>query len=50
VRLVGEQHVREDLGFIPSMQDWFRNLRPERWMGEPPRKLESEKEPAVVEV
>src|SRR3990167_1599890 len=22
VRLVGEQHVREDLGFIPSFADW----------------------------
>ena len=24
VRLIGEQHVREDLGFIPSFVDWVR--------------------------
>lgn len=40
VRWIGEQHVKEDLGFIPSMQDWFKNIKPERWMGEPPVKLE----------
>jgi len=33
VRLVGEQHVIEDLGFIPSFADWVRNIRPEAWMG-----------------
>ena len=32
VRLVGEQHVREDLGFIPSFADWVRCIRPEPWM------------------
>ena len=43
-RWVGEQHVREDLGFIPSMQDWFKNLQPLPWMGRTP-KLEVEKFP-----
>ncbi len=33
VRFVGEQHVREDLGFIPSFADWARAVRPEVWMG-----------------
>ncbi len=33
VRLIGEQHVREDLGFIPSFADWCRTIRPEPWMG-----------------
>src|ERR1700704_5551147 len=33
VRLIGEQHVREDLGFIPSFADWARCIRPEPWMG-----------------
>ena len=33
VRLVGEQHVIEDLGFIPSFADWVRAIRPEPWMG-----------------
>lgn len=33
VRLIGEQHVREDLGRVPSVADWLRCLRPEPWMG-----------------
>ena len=33
VRLIGEQHVREDLGFIPSFADWVKTIRPEPWMG-----------------
>jgi len=32
-RWVGEQHVREDLGFIPSFGDWAKAIRPKRWMG-----------------
>jgi hypothetical protein len=32
VRLVGEQHVREDLGRIPSFADWVCSIRPEPWM------------------
>lgn len=32
-RWVGEQHVREDLGRIPSFADWARAIRPESWMG-----------------
>jgi hypothetical protein len=46
VRWVGEQHVKEDCGFIPTMQDWFGNIRMQRWMGEPPVKLERELEDA----
>jgi hypothetical protein len=33
VRLIGEQHVREDLGRIPSFADWVRHIRSEPWMG-----------------
>lgn len=32
VRLVGEQHVREDLGTIPSFADWGRLITPQDWM------------------
>ncbi len=32
-RLIGEQHVLEDLGRIPSFADWARSIRPEPWMG-----------------
>lgn len=31
-RWVGEQHVREDLGRIPTASDWLRCIRPEPWM------------------
>jgi hypothetical protein len=31
-RFVGEQHVNEDLGHIPSLNDWLKNLIPEPWM------------------
>jgi hypothetical protein len=33
IRWIGEQHVREDLGRIPSFADWVRAIRPESWMG-----------------
>jgi hypothetical protein len=41
VRWIGEQHVMEDCGRIPTIQDWFRHIRPEHWMGQPPVKLET---------
>ena len=43
-RLVGEQHVIEDLGFIPSFADWVKCIRPEPWMGRTPE-IEREVEP-----
>lgn len=32
VRDVGEDHVIEDLGFIPTAEKWLRNMRLEPWM------------------
>jgi hypothetical protein len=32
VRHIGEQHVKEDLGRIPTAQDWLTQIKPERWM------------------
>ncbi|MFY9904882.1 MAG: hypothetical protein WAK62_07030, partial [Terriglobales bacterium] len=32
VRYVGEQHVKEDLGRIPTAQDWLSQIKPARWM------------------
>lgn len=32
VRYIGEQHVRKDLGRIPTVQDWLARINPERWM------------------
>lgn len=50
VRWIGEQHVREDCGHIPSPQDWLIHLKPEKWMGRPPVKLEVELEKTEGEV
>jgi hypothetical protein len=32
VRWVGEQHVREDLGRIPTMNEWFDAIPMQAWM------------------
>lgn len=32
VRIIGEQHVKDDLGFIPTVEDWLKAIKPERWM------------------
>lgn len=32
VRYIGEQHVKEDLGRIPTVQDWFSCIQREPWM------------------
>lgn len=39
VRYIGEQHVREDLGRIPSIQDWFLNIQPQKWMHRGPQEV-----------
>jgi hypothetical protein len=31
-RFVGEQHVLEDLGWIPTVADWLRHLQVQPWM------------------
>ncbi len=32
VRYIGEQHVREDLGRIPTVADWASQIVPQSWM------------------
>lgn len=32
VRQIGEQHVMEDCGRIPTVADWFGCIHPEPWM------------------
>ena len=32
VKAIAEQHIREDLGFIPTLQDWFKLMKPAPWM------------------
>jgi hypothetical protein len=40
VRYLGEQHVTEDLGRIPTAADWLTEIKPKRWMyGQLPRGL-----------
>lgn len=32
VRLIAEQHVIEDCGFIPTIENWLQHLPKEQWM------------------
>ena len=48
-RWVGEQHVKEDLGRIPTIQDWLSNLRPQSWMGKT-EKIEEEVEATNIRI
>lgn len=32
VRLLGEQHVKEDCGFIPTVADWLSRISVQPWM------------------
>ncbi|NDD52712.1 hypothetical protein EBZ39_02330 [bacterium] len=50
VRFIGEQHVEEDLGRIPTIADWFQKIPIENWMCGNKRRLEQElAEPAKHE-
>jgi len=42
VRLIGEQHVIEDLGRIPSIQDWYETIVSKEWMYRNTTKLSQE--------
>ncbi|HSE44254.1 MAG TPA: hypothetical protein VLA89_02885 [Gemmatimonadales bacterium] len=46
-RLVGEQHVREDMGFIPEVSAWLKGIKLEPWMMRS-RRLSQELEREVV--
>ncbi len=32
VRLIGEQHIKDDLGWIPTVKDWLVHLPLQPWM------------------
>ena len=32
VWLIGEQHVKEDCGFIPTVKDWLQHIKLKPWM------------------
>lgn len=38
-RWVGEQHVTEGLGFIPTVADWLGCIKPKPWMHSKAKKL-----------
>jgi hypothetical protein len=53
VRLIGEQHVIEDCSRIPTLEDWFKNIKPEAWMNSPrklSKEIEERDEKAVVTI
>ena len=31
-KLIAERHVIEDCGFIPTVQDWLKQIEPKPWM------------------
>jgi hypothetical protein len=37
-RDIAEQHIIEDLGFIPTVEKYFKTMQIETWMGGPSRK------------
>ena len=41
-RWVCEQHMIEDFGFIPTLQDWLVHLTPQPWMYRGARRLDAE--------
>lgn len=38
-RYVGEQHVKEDMGFIPTVGDWLDCMDIQQWMNHQSRKV-----------
>jgi len=42
VRYIGEQHVREDCGRIPSLQDWLLRIQHEPWMHRAPQEVDAD--------
>ena len=41
-RYIGEQHVKEDIGFIPSFQDWASTIQTQDWMHRTPQHTDPE--------
>lgn len=32
VRIIAEEHIREDLSFIPTVENWLKDIPHENWM------------------
>jgi len=41
-RYIGEQHVNEDVGFIPSLQDWLMPIVAQPWMHSRPQNTDTD--------
>ena len=48
VRTIGEQHVMDDLGWIPSVKDWLQHIELQPWMGRTPFRPQPESAGPVV--
>lgn len=48
VRTVGEQHVKDDLGWIPSVKDWLQHIEFQPWMGRTPFRPQTEEAEKVA--
>ena len=44
VRIIGEQHVKEDLGRVPSIKDWLQEMQMKSWMLKPGEGRQMERE------
>lgn len=42
VRYVGEQYVKEDMGSIPSLQDWCATIQTQSWMHRTPQHVDKD--------
>ena len=48
-RDIAEDHCIEDLGFIPTVDQWFKTMDIQPWMGGPASRKEREKRRALTE-
>jgi len=48
VRDIGEAHVLEDLGFIPTVQDYLQDMPFYAWLGGKPKRLRTMKSEDVI--
>ncbi len=48
VRIIAEEHIQEDLGFIPTLEHWLGEMPARPWMGGSRKKNKSEPEPVKL--
>lgn len=49
VRTIGEQHVMDDLGWIPSVKDWLQFIQPQPWMGRTPFRPQTDEQSGAAD-